>query len=109
MGSSVSKASTSSSEINPVQLPRGYEVLKVLGEGYFGKVLKCWKKDIKQTVAVKIPKCFENDTVNEVGGVDFDVHSCKRYCIVRGALSASCKQAITFPFSYFKLSTKVTL
>ncbi|XP_030283410.1 homeodomain-interacting protein kinase 2-like isoform X2 [Sparus aurata] len=66
MGSSVSKASTSSSEMNPVQLPRGYEVLKVLGEGYFGKVLKCWKKDIKQTVAVKIPKCFENDTVNEV-------------------------------------------
>ncbi|XP_036966867.1 homeodomain-interacting protein kinase 1-like isoform X1 [Acanthopagrus latus] len=66
MGSSVSKASTSSSEMNPVQLPRGYEVLKVLGEGYFGTVLKCWKKDIKQTVAVKIPKCFENDTVNEV-------------------------------------------
>ncbi|XP_030282904.1 homeodomain-interacting protein kinase 2-like [Sparus aurata] len=66
MGSRVSKASTSPSEMDPVQLPRGYDVLEVLGEGYFGKVLKCWKKDIKQTVAVKIPKCFENDTVNEV-------------------------------------------
>ncbi|XP_036934674.1 homeodomain-interacting protein kinase 1-like [Acanthopagrus latus] len=66
MGSSVSKASTSSSEMNPVQLPSRYEVLEVLGEGYFGKVLKCRKKDNKQTVAVKIPKCFENDTVNEV-------------------------------------------
>ncbi|KAM8766626.1 homeodomain-interacting protein kinase 1-like isoform 2-T6 [Acanthopagrus schlegelii] len=66
MGSGVSNESTSSSEMNPVQLPSEYEVLKVLGEGCFGKVLKCWKKDIEQTVAVKIPKFFDQDTINEV-------------------------------------------
>ncbi|XP_030267138.1 homeodomain-interacting protein kinase 1-like isoform X1 [Sparus aurata] len=66
MGSSVSNESTSSSEMNPVQLPSVYDVQKVLGEGCFGQVLKCWKKDIKQTVAVKIPKFFDEDTVNEV-------------------------------------------
>ena len=93
MGSSVSNESTSSPEMNPVELPSGYEFQKVLGEGCFGEVLKCWKKDIKQTVAVKIPKFFDEDTVNEVRGVDFDVHGCKRYCIVRGAVTDSCKQA----------------
>ncbi|XP_030267322.1 dual specificity protein kinase YAK1-like isoform X4 [Sparus aurata] len=67
MGSSVSNESTSSSEMNPVQLPSVYDVQKVLGEGCFGQVLKCWKKDIKQTVAVKIPKFFDEDTVNEMG------------------------------------------
>ncbi|XP_030280731.1 homeodomain-interacting protein kinase 1-like [Sparus aurata] len=66
MGSSVSNESMSSSEMNPVQLPSGYEFQEVLGEGCFGEVLKCWKKDIKQTVAVKIPKFFDEDTVNEV-------------------------------------------
>ncbi|XP_028458325.1 homeodomain-interacting protein kinase 1-like isoform X2 [Perca flavescens] len=39
-----------------LQLPRQYEFLQDLGEGGFGKVVKCWNKDTKQTVAVKIPK-----------------------------------------------------
>ena len=99
MGSGVSNESTSSSEMNPVQLPSEYEVLKVLGEGCFGKVLKCWKKDTEQTVAVKIPKFFDQDTINEVGGVDFVLYGSTRYCIVRGAEGASCKQAIFFLLS----------
>nr|XP_033472900.1 homeodomain-interacting protein kinase 1-like [Epinephelus lanceolatus] len=40
-------------------LPSKYTFLKVLGEGSFGTVLKCWKKDTKETVAVKIPKSSE--------------------------------------------------
>ncbi|KAL7371170.1 hypothetical protein ABVT39_020898 [Epinephelus coioides] len=40
-------------------LPSNYTFLKVLGEGGFGTVLKCWKKDTKETVAVKIPKSSE--------------------------------------------------
>ncbi|XP_031136281.1 homeodomain-interacting protein kinase 1-like [Sander lucioperca] len=39
-----------------LQLPRQYEFLQDLGEGGFGKVVKCWNKDTKQTVAVEIPK-----------------------------------------------------
>ncbi|KAL7384837.1 hypothetical protein ABVT39_009822 [Epinephelus coioides] len=40
-------------------LPSKYTFLKFLGEGSFGTVLKCWKKDAKETVAVKIPKSSE--------------------------------------------------
>ncbi|CAK6977833.1 dual specificity tyrosine-phosphorylation-regulated kinase 4-like [Scomber scombrus] len=40
-----------------VQLPENYQFLKVLGEGAFGKVLQCLKKDTQDIVAVKIPKC----------------------------------------------------
>ncbi|XP_053184281.1 dual specificity tyrosine-phosphorylation-regulated kinase 4-like [Scomber japonicus] len=39
-----------------VQLPENYQFLKVLGEGGFGKVLQCLKKDTQDIVAVKIPK-----------------------------------------------------
>ena len=38
--------------------------------------------------------CLWRIGINEVGGVDFNVHGCKIYCIVRGAESASYKQAI---------------
>ncbi|CAK6971752.1 dual specificity tyrosine-phosphorylation-regulated kinase 4-like [Scomber scombrus] len=39
-----------------VQLPENYQFLKVLGQGSFGKVLQCLKKDTQDIVAVKIPK-----------------------------------------------------
>ncbi|XP_039636167.1 homeodomain-interacting protein kinase 3-like isoform X2 [Perca fluviatilis] len=45
-----------------LQLPRQYEFLQDLGEGGFGKVVKCWNKDTKQTVAVKIPKFSDYDS-----------------------------------------------
>lgn len=66
--------------MKPFQLSSGYEVLKVLGEGYFGQVLNCWKKDIKQAVAVKINKLFDKDFIYEVEDLDFDDHGRKRHC-----------------------------
>ncbi|XP_067462125.1 homeodomain-interacting protein kinase 1-like [Thunnus thynnus] len=41
---------------NPFELPETYEFMKVLGQGGFGVVLKCLKKDTKDIVAVKIPR-----------------------------------------------------
>ncbi|XP_067462128.1 homeodomain-interacting protein kinase 2-like [Thunnus thynnus] len=41
---------------NPFELPGTYEFMKVLGQGGFGLVLKCLKKDTKDIVAVKIPR-----------------------------------------------------
>ena len=42
--------------------------------GYFGQVLKCWKKDIKQVVAVRINKLCDKDSIYEVEGIDFEDH-----------------------------------
>ncbi|CAL9689983.1 unnamed protein product [Knipowitschia caucasica] len=36
-------------------IPKDFEVLKVLGEGVYGKVLKCVKRGTKMEVAIKIP------------------------------------------------------
>lgn len=49
-------------------IPGNYEVLKVLGQGCFGQVFKCHKKDTKETVAVKVLKRnhAENDKIREV-------------------------------------------
>ncbi|XP_032377338.1 homeodomain-interacting protein kinase 1 [Etheostoma spectabile] len=33
-----------------------YEILKVLGQGCYGQVVKCFKRDTKETVAVKVLK-----------------------------------------------------
>lgn len=65
------------------ELPSEYKFLKVLGEGSFGKVVRCLNKETSETVAIKFPKYLDEDTVNEVRNVvDIDVHRCKRYCIV---------------------------
>ena len=71
----------------PSELPSEYKFLKVLGEGVFGKVLKCVKRETREIVAIKMPKILDNDTENEVGTfVDFDVNSCKTYFTVKVAL-----------------------
>lgn len=41
---------------NTIDLPSQYQTLKVMGEGAFGTVLQCYKKDTKDIVAVKIPR-----------------------------------------------------
>ncbi|KAF1390223.1 hypothetical protein PFLUV_G00055850 [Perca fluviatilis] len=33
-----------------------YKILKVLGQGRYGQVVKCFKRDTKETVAVKVLK-----------------------------------------------------
>ncbi|XP_041645623.1 homeodomain-interacting protein kinase 2-like [Cheilinus undulatus] len=40
---------------SPHQLPDDYEFLEVVGEGSYGKVLRCFCKDTKSKVAIKIP------------------------------------------------------
>ena len=78
-----------------IDLPDTYELLECLGKGCFGVVTKCQKVDTGQIVAIKFPLGQEDD--NEVGFFcDFGGHSCKRYCIVKGAVSARCKKAISF-------------
>ena len=78
-----------------IDLPDTYELLEYLGKGCFGVVAKCQKVDTGQIVAIKFPLGRGDD--NEVGYVyDFGGHSCKRYCIVNGAVSAMCKKAISF-------------
>ncbi|XP_044063989.1 uncharacterized protein LOC122881624 isoform X5 [Siniperca chuatsi] len=41
-------------------IPRSYKFLKILGEGGFGKVVKCVKRGSEHTVAIKIGKNFHN-------------------------------------------------
>lgn len=36
--------------------PEHFKILRVMGEGTFGEVRKCLKKDTKEIVAAKIPK-----------------------------------------------------
>lgn len=58
-------------------LPRRYEVLKLLGQGNFGVVLKCLDQDTKKTVAIKVAKVY-TDLNEEVGHfVGFDLYN---YC-----------------------------
>ncbi|XP_067470762.1 homeodomain-interacting protein kinase 1-like [Thunnus thynnus] len=47
---------------DPFELPGKYKFLRVLGQGGFGLVLKCLKKDTKDIVAVKLPKHDHNDS-----------------------------------------------
>ncbi|XP_036959553.1 uncharacterized protein LOC119022603 isoform X3 [Acanthopagrus latus] len=42
-------------------LPKKYKFVDILGEGSYGKVLRCQLKESKCLVAVKIPKQFQND------------------------------------------------
>lgn len=48
-----------------------YEVLELLGRGTFGQVLRCWKKDSNETVAMKILKNLPSYT--KQGQVEVDV------------------------------------
>ncbi|XP_030278736.1 homeodomain-interacting protein kinase 2-like isoform X3 [Sparus aurata] len=50
----------------PSELPGEYKFLKVLGEGVFGKVLKCVKRETREIVAIKMPKILDNGTENEI-------------------------------------------
>ncbi|KAA8590796.1 hypothetical protein FQN60_001739 [Etheostoma spectabile] len=48
-----------------------YEILKVLGQGCYGQVVKCFKRDTKETVAVKVSmldklRCLDPDKSNIV-------------------------------------------
>lgn len=47
-------------------LPRNYKLVKFLGRGGYGDVLKCIKLDTKETVTVKVPR-YSCSFVNEVG------------------------------------------
>ncbi|XP_030280905.1 homeodomain-interacting protein kinase 2-like isoform X2 [Sparus aurata] len=48
------------------ELPSEYKFLKVLGEGSFGKVVRCLNKETNETVAIKFPKYLDEDTMNEI-------------------------------------------
>ena len=50
----------------PSELPSEYKFLKFLGEGVFGKVLKCVNQETHEIVAIKMPKSLDNSTENEV-------------------------------------------
>lgn len=63
---------------NAIKLPSQYRSIKVLGAGSYGEVVKCWKKDINQPVAVKIPLHADDNGKEVRQFVDSDVHSCKR-------------------------------
>ena len=39
-------------------LPR-YKILKIIGEGTFGKVTQCWDREKKKYVAIKIIKSIQ--------------------------------------------------
>lgn len=55
--------SSSSPEPHPkrwLPIPRSYEFLEILGEGGFGKVVKCVKRGTEQTVAIKIANNYDN-------------------------------------------------
>ncbi|KAL7389299.1 hypothetical protein ABVT39_001240 [Epinephelus coioides] len=49
-------SSTSDFTLDPDLFPSNYELLQSLGEGGFGQVVQCFKKDTNETVAVKIMK-----------------------------------------------------
>ncbi|XP_030278368.1 ERI1 exoribonuclease 2 isoform X3 [Sparus aurata] len=53
-------------ERRPSELPSDYKFLKVLGEGVFGKVLKCVNQETREIVAIKMPKSLDNSTENEI-------------------------------------------
>ncbi|XP_036929526.1 homeodomain-interacting protein kinase 2-like isoform X2 [Acanthopagrus latus] len=67
------------------ELPSGFKFLALLGEGCFGKVVKCWHTGSGQTVAVKIPKCAEESTRNEISilrtikSLNLDKHNIVKY------------------------------
>ncbi|KAL7406391.1 hypothetical protein ABVT39_019123 [Epinephelus coioides] len=49
-------SSPSDFTLDPNLFPSNYELLQSLGEGGFGQVLQCFKKETNETVAVKILK-----------------------------------------------------
>ncbi|XP_049447254.1 homeodomain-interacting protein kinase 2-like [Epinephelus fuscoguttatus] len=49
-------SSPSDFTLHPNMFPSNYELLQSLGEGGFGQVVQCFKKDTNETVAVKIMK-----------------------------------------------------
>ncbi|XP_047426423.1 homeodomain-interacting protein kinase 1-like [Mugil cephalus] len=51
-----SSSSANGDDSNHFPIPENYEFLQILGEGGFGKVIKCVKRETNQTVAVKINK-----------------------------------------------------
>ena len=48
------------------QLPSKYTFLKFLGEGVFAKVVKCLDEETGETVAIKLPRCRSQATMQEV-------------------------------------------
>ena len=80
----------SSKNLVPRGLPGKHRFLKVEREGSYAKVVRC---ETFELVAMNSPKCWTTNTKSEVGNFfDFDVCSCKRCCMVYGAVSASCKK-----------------
>lgn len=78
--STMGSSSSSSSSLEDTEpLPKKYVVLKCLGEGGFGGVVKCLDLETKEIVAVKTAKYHENLS-NEVRHfVDFAFYSCQSY------------------------------
>lgn len=79
--SSLSPSST------PEPLPNlnNYKILKILGEGGFGKVLKCVRQETEDTVAIKIGKKY-SDLRREVRHLILisqlqNTHVFKRVCV----------------------------
>ncbi|XP_030277579.1 homeodomain-interacting protein kinase 2-like isoform X2 [Sparus aurata] len=53
-------------QTNPYGIPAKYKIWEVVGEGCFGKVVRCLDKETKETVAIKIPKHLDNSSKKEV-------------------------------------------
>ncbi|XP_032374019.1 homeodomain-interacting protein kinase 1-like [Etheostoma spectabile] len=60
MGNTPTSISPDSNLEELYSLPRKYEVLKLLGQGNFGAVLKCLDQDTKKTVAIKVAKVYSD-------------------------------------------------
>ena len=56
-------------QTNPYGIPARYKIREVVGEGCFGKVVRCLDKETKQTVAIKIPKYLDSSSKKEVGNL----------------------------------------
>ncbi|CAK6971753.1 dual specificity tyrosine-phosphorylation-regulated kinase 4-like, partial [Scomber scombrus] len=83
-----------------VQLPENYQFLKVLGQGAFGKVLQCLKKDTQDIVAVKIPKGANPNSLHwELKVLEFLTgHMMNMFNIVTffGTFETNCGTALVF-------------
>ena len=82
---------------NPYGIPAKYKIREVVGEGCFGKVVRCLDKETKQTVAIKIPKQLDNSSKKEVGNfVYFEDYSLKKFCIIKHAVRKLIVKTIHF-------------
>ncbi|XP_049431746.1 homeodomain-interacting protein kinase 2-like [Epinephelus fuscoguttatus] len=83
---------------NAIKLPSQYRSIKVLGAGSYGEVVKCWKKDINQPVAVKIPLHADDNgkeipMMQELMRLKADQHNIIKFL---GWFNTRCGKALVF-------------